>query len=39
VAALLDAHGIDVVAIDDSFDNAGPAGLPLITATLQELSA
>ena len=39
VAALLDAHGIDVVAIDDSFDNAGPAGLPLSTATLQEISA
>jgi rhodanese-related sulfurtransferase len=31
VAALLDAHGVDVVAIDDSFDNAGPAGLPLAT--------
>ncbi len=31
VAALLDAHGVDVVAIDDSFDNAGPAGLPLTT--------
>jgi glyoxylase-like metal-dependent hydrolase (beta-lactamase superfamily II)/rhodanese-related sulfurtransferase len=39
VAALLDAHGIDVVAIDDSFDNAGPAGLPLTTAPLQEASA
>ncbi len=39
VAALLDAHGIDVVAIDDSFDSAGPAGLPLTTATLQEVSA
>ncbi|MCZ2857489.1 MBL fold metallo-hydrolase [Blastococcus sp. VKM Ac-2987] len=39
VAALLDAHGVDVVAIDDSFDNAGPAGLPLTTATLQEISA
>lgn len=39
VAALLDAHGIDVVAIDDSFDEAGPAGLPLTTATLQETSA
>ena len=41
VAALLDAHGIDVVAIDDSYDNAGPAGLPLRTATkdLQESHA
>ncbi|MGW4213471.1 MBL fold metallo-hydrolase [Lentzea sp. NPDC004789] len=32
VAALLDAHGIDVVAIDDTFDNARPAGLPLTSA-------
>jgi rhodanese-related sulfurtransferase len=32
VAALLDAHGVDVVAIDDAFDNAGPAGLPLTSA-------
>jgi glyoxylase-like metal-dependent hydrolase (beta-lactamase superfamily II)/rhodanese-related sulfurtransferase len=32
VAALLHAHGIDVVAIDDTFDNAGPAGLPLTSA-------
>ncbi|SDC92559.1 Glyoxylase, beta-lactamase superfamily II [Geodermatophilus telluris] len=39
VAALLDAHGIDVVAIDDSFDNAGPAGLPLTDSTRQEISA
>ncbi|SNR69841.1 MBL fold metallo-hydrolase [Blastococcus mobilis] len=40
VAALLDAHGVDVVAIDDSFDNAGPAGLYLTTdATKQEISA
>jgi rhodanese-related sulfurtransferase len=39
VAALLDAHGVDVVAIDDSFDQAGPAGLPLITKTAQEASA
>ncbi|MGY1704780.1 rhodanese-like domain-containing protein [Geodermatophilus sp. SYSU D00697] len=39
VAALLDAHGVDVVAIDDSFDNAGPAGLPLVTPTRQEVSA
>ena len=31
--------GVDVVAIDDSFDNAGTAGLPLTTATLQEVSA
>jgi glyoxylase-like metal-dependent hydrolase (beta-lactamase superfamily II)/rhodanese-related sulfurtransferase len=39
VAALLDAHGRDVVAIDDSFDNAGPAGLPLTTpeAEMQEV--
>jgi glyoxylase-like metal-dependent hydrolase (beta-lactamase superfamily II)/rhodanese-related sulfurtransferase len=29
VAALLDAHGVEVVSIDDSFDNAGPAGLDL----------
>jgi glyoxylase-like metal-dependent hydrolase (beta-lactamase superfamily II)/rhodanese-related sulfurtransferase len=41
VAALLDAHGIHVVAIDDSYDNAGTAGLPLRTATknLQETHA
>ncbi|SOC53021.1 Glyoxylase, beta-lactamase superfamily II [Blastococcus aggregatus] len=40
VAALLDAHGIDVVAIDDSFDNAGPAGLYLTTdAIKQEIPA
>jgi glyoxylase-like metal-dependent hydrolase (beta-lactamase superfamily II)/rhodanese-related sulfurtransferase len=40
VAALLDAHGIDVVAIDDSFDNAGPAGLYLTSdATKQEIYA
>ncbi|MFP5369633.1 MAG: MBL fold metallo-hydrolase, partial [Actinomycetes bacterium] len=38
VAALLDAHGIEVVAIDDTFDNAGPAGL-FINKTLQEISA
>jgi rhodanese-related sulfurtransferase len=39
VAALLDANGRDVVAIDDSFDNAGPAGLPLTTpeAEMQEV--
>lgn len=29
VAGLLDARGHDVIAIDDSFDNAEPAGLPL----------
>jgi glyoxylase-like metal-dependent hydrolase (beta-lactamase superfamily II)/rhodanese-related sulfurtransferase len=29
VAALLDAHGIDVISIDDCFDNAGKAGLHL----------
>jgi rhodanese-related sulfurtransferase len=41
VAALLDARGRDVVAVDDSFDNAGPAGLPLSTpdTTPQETSA
>jgi glyoxylase-like metal-dependent hydrolase (beta-lactamase superfamily II)/rhodanese-related sulfurtransferase len=39
VAALLDAHGLDVVAIDDSFDSAGPAGLPLTSTTPQEASA
>jgi glyoxylase-like metal-dependent hydrolase (beta-lactamase superfamily II)/rhodanese-related sulfurtransferase len=32
VASLLDARGIDVVAVDDSFDNAGPAGLDLAGA-------
>jgi rhodanese-related sulfurtransferase len=37
VAALLDARGRDVVAVDDSFDNAGPAGLPLTTP--QEIPA
>ena len=38
---LLDARGRDVVAVDDSFDNAGPAGLPLTTpdTTPQETSA
>ncbi|RFU21736.1 MBL fold metallo-hydrolase [Geodermatophilus marinus] len=36
VAALLDAHGVDVVAVDDSFDNAGPAGLPLTGKTPEE---
>jgi glyoxylase-like metal-dependent hydrolase (beta-lactamase superfamily II)/rhodanese-related sulfurtransferase len=30
VAGLLDARGFDVVAIDDGFDNAGPAGLPIV---------
>ena len=41
VAALLDAHGVDVVAIDDSFENAAPAGLPITTvdAAVQESSA
>lgn len=37
VAALLDSRGHDVVAVDDTFDNAGPAGLPLIAP--QEVSA
>jgi rhodanese-related sulfurtransferase len=31
VAALLDARGHDVVAIDDSFDSAAHAGLRLTT--------
>jgi glyoxylase-like metal-dependent hydrolase (beta-lactamase superfamily II)/rhodanese-related sulfurtransferase len=31
VAALLDAHGIEVVAVDDTFDNAEPAGLRVVT--------
>jgi len=40
VAALLDAHGVEVIAVDDSFDNAGPAGLSLTsTATKQEIPA
>jgi glyoxylase-like metal-dependent hydrolase (beta-lactamase superfamily II)/rhodanese-related sulfurtransferase len=40
VAALLDAHGVDVVAIDDSFDNAEAAGLSLTSdATQQEVPA
>ena len=40
VAALLDARGHDVVAIDDSYDSAGPAGLPLTrTPDLQEAAA
>jgi glyoxylase-like metal-dependent hydrolase (beta-lactamase superfamily II)/rhodanese-related sulfurtransferase len=40
VAALLDAHGVDVIAVDDSFDNAGPAGLSLTSnATPQEIPA
>ena len=30
VAGLLDARGIEVVAIDDAFGNAGPAGLPIV---------
>jgi hypothetical protein len=30
VAGLLDARGFDVVAIDDGFDNAGTAGLPIV---------
>jgi hydroxyacylglutathione hydrolase len=29
VASLLAAHGQDVVAVDDEFDNAAAAGLPL----------
>jgi rhodanese-related sulfurtransferase len=40
VSALLDARGVDVVAIDDSFDNAGRAGLHLTSdATQQEIAA
>lgn len=30
VAGLLDARGIEVVAIDDAFGNAEPAGLPIV---------
>jgi rhodanese-related sulfurtransferase len=30
VAALLDAHGHDVVAVDDSYDNASTTDLPLV---------
>ena len=30
VAAILDAHGRRVVAVDDLFDNAARAGLPLV---------
>ncbi|HKJ12412.1 MAG TPA: MBL fold metallo-hydrolase [Ornithinimicrobium sp.] len=32
VASILDAHGFDVVAVDESFDQAEPAGLPLVAA-------
>jgi glyoxylase-like metal-dependent hydrolase (beta-lactamase superfamily II)/rhodanese-related sulfurtransferase len=33
VASILDSRGYDVVSVDDSFgENAGPAGLPLVTA-------
>ncbi|WP_438316359.1 rhodanese-like domain-containing protein [Streptomyces sp. HUAS TT3] len=32
-ASLLDAAGRDVVAVDDSFDAAADAGLPLVTGT------
>ncbi|MGW1029736.1 rhodanese-like domain-containing protein [Streptomyces sp. NPDC002577] len=31
-ASLLDAAGRDVVAVDDSFDNAAAAGLPLVSS-------
>jgi glyoxylase-like metal-dependent hydrolase (beta-lactamase superfamily II)/rhodanese-related sulfurtransferase len=31
VAALLDAHDLEVVSVDDSFDRAAPAGLPIVT--------
>jgi glyoxylase-like metal-dependent hydrolase (beta-lactamase superfamily II)/rhodanese-related sulfurtransferase len=37
VAALLDAHGVDVIAVDDSFDNAGIAGLPLTDSSRREV--
>ncbi len=30
-ASVLAAHGSTVVAVDDSFDEAGPAGLPVVT--------
>ncbi|WP_127783856.1 MBL fold metallo-hydrolase [Rhodococcus sp. X156] len=33
VASLLDARGVEVVAVDDSFDNAGLAGCPLVHPT------
>jgi glyoxylase-like metal-dependent hydrolase (beta-lactamase superfamily II)/rhodanese-related sulfurtransferase len=39
VAALLAARGRDVVAVDDSFDNAGPAGLPLTDREPEEARA
>jgi hydroxyacylglutathione hydrolase len=40
VAALLDARGREVVAVDDSFDDARDAGLPLISAgTPQDATA
>jgi rhodanese-related sulfurtransferase len=32
VASILAAHGFDVVAVDESFDHAEPAGLPLVAA-------
>ncbi len=32
VAGLLDAHGHDVVAVDDAFTNARPAGLSLVAS-------
>jgi hydroxyacylglutathione hydrolase len=31
-ASMLAAHGRDVIAVDDDFDHAGPAGLPLAGA-------
>ena len=39
VAALLDARGYEVVSVDDSFDKAAEAGLPIITPTLQKTNA
>ncbi|MDP3968381.1 MAG: MBL fold metallo-hydrolase [Nocardioides sp.] len=33
VASFLAARGHDVVAVDDSFDQAAPAGLPVVTST------
>lgn len=35
VAALLDAQGIEVVSVDDSFDAAADAGVPLTTSDQQ----
>ena len=39
VASVLHAHGRDVVAIDQSFDQAGPAGLPLSPSAVSPTKA